>query len=133
MVHLLTALILVSTGTLILNVTGIEDTRGFIRIALFDEESYFPEDIDNALLRVTEPVTSDSITVEIQGIDRGAYAIALFHDKDGDGVLDRNFLGIPTEKIGFSSDARAVTGPPDYEDALFLFEEDTLLIHVELH
>lgn len=133
MAFLLAAVMLMNQGILRLGITGIDDTEGLIRIALFNSAEFFPEDIDHALLRVTEPVTSDSMTVEITGIDYGIYAIALFHDRDSDAVLDRNFLGIPTEKIGFSSGARAVTGPPDYEDALFHFETDTLFMFVELH
>ena len=133
MAFLLTAVMLLNTGLLRLEITGLDHTEGFIRVALFDSEEFFPEDIDHALLRVTEPATSDSITVEIAGVEYGTYAVALFHDRDGDAVLDRNFLGIPTEKIGFSSGARAITGPPDYEDALFSFETDTSFIFVELH
>lgn len=133
MTFLLAVAVMMNPGILKIGITGLDGTEGFIRIALFDSAEFFPEDIDHALLRVTEPATSESITVEISGIEYGTYAVALFHDKDGDAVLDRNFLGLPTEKIGFSSGARAMTGPPDYEDALFSFETDTLFILVELH
>lgn len=133
MAFLLTVAMLMNTGMLRLEITGLDHTEGFVRIALFDSEEFFPEDIDHALLKVTEPVTRENITVEITGIEYGTYAVALFHDRDGDAVLDRNFLGLPTEKIGFSSGARAITGPPDYEDAMFSLDTDTLFLFVKLH
>ncbi|HOP27226.1 MAG TPA: DUF2141 domain-containing protein [Candidatus Sabulitectum sp.] len=111
----------------------MDQIQGFLRIAVFQGEEFFPEGIDNALFKITEPVTSGTMTVALPPMEYGEYAVALFHDRDGDAVVDRNFLGIPTEEIGFSSGARAVTGPPDYEDAVFQLETETLLMFIELH
>jgi uncharacterized protein (DUF2141 family) len=33
--------------------------------------------------------------------------------------MDMNFLGIPQEQYGFSNDAAALFGPPDFKDARF--------------
>lgn len=49
----------------------------------------------------------------------GRYAAAFFHDWDGDGVIDKNFLGIPTEGYAFSRDAHAALSAPAFERAAF--------------
>ena len=40
-----------------------------------------------------------------------------FHDENGNGELDRNVLGIPTEGHAFSNDATGRMGPPAFADA----------------
>jgi uncharacterized protein (DUF2141 family) len=45
-------------------------------------------------------------------------AIAVYHDENNDGQLNRNRLGIPTERYGFSRNARGLTGPPGFEQAV---------------
>ena len=49
----------------------------------------------------------------------GRYAAAFFHDEDGDRVLDKNFLGIPTEGYAFTRDAHAALSAPAFERAAF--------------
>ena len=52
-------------------------------------------------------------------LDAGDYAIALYHDRNGNGKLDSNLLGVPTEPYGFSGDARNLMGPATWEQAKF--------------
>ncbi len=47
----------------------------------------------------------------------GRYAVAVFHDENGNGVLDTNFFGVPIEGYGFSRSAKGLFGPPDFEQA----------------
>jgi len=46
------------------------------------------------------------------------YAIAFFQDENGNGKLDTNLLGIPTEGFGFSKDAMGKLGPPTFAAAV---------------
>lgn len=120
------------TGILNLRVSGFQELRGTVRVAIFHRGEFFPEDIDNAFMKVVEPVTADPMPIRIEGLPHGLYAIALFHDSNDDAILDRNILGIPTERFGFSGGARAVTGPPSYESAAFLFDTPSLLLFIEM-
>jgi uncharacterized protein (DUF2141 family) len=49
----------------------------------------------------------------------GHMAFAAMHDEDGDGQLDRDFLGLPQEGYAFSNDVREPFGPPSFEAASF--------------
>ena len=56
----------------------------------------------------------------------GEYAIAVFHDENGNDDLDRNVFGIPSEGTGASNDAHNMFGPPSYDDARFQLPDATL-------
>ena len=44
----------------------------------------------------------------------GVYAIALYHDENGNGKLDRSGLGLPREGYGFTNDASTLAGLPSF-------------------
>lgn len=59
-----------------------------------------------------------------EGVEPGAeYAVAAFHDENGNDDLDRGVFGIPTEGTGASNDARGFMGPPRWEHARFVFPD----------
>ncbi len=47
----------------------------------------------------------------------GRYAVAVFHDENGNDELDTDFHDFPTEGFGFSRSADGRFGPPDFEQA----------------
>lgn len=44
-------------------------------------------------------------------------AVTAFHDANGNGELDKNAFGIPTEKYGFSKNPAPGFGPPSFEQS----------------
>jgi uncharacterized protein (DUF2141 family) len=63
------------------------------------------------------PAASGEAQVVVRGIDPGVYAVQAFHDQNDNFDLDRNFLGLPKEGMGFSNDAPMRFGPPSFDDA----------------
>lgn len=57
-------------------------------------------------------------------------AIAAYHDVNDNGKLDRNAIGIPSERYGYSRDARGMTGPPSYEDAVVSISDAPIEISI---
>lgn len=53
----------------------------------------------------------------------GRVAFAALHDEDGDGEMDRDLVGIPSEGYAFSNDVREPFGPPSFEAASFSTSE----------
>ena len=45
----------------------------------------------------------------------GSYSIKVFHDENGNSKLDKDILGVPTERYGFSNNARGRFGPPPFQ------------------
>ena len=98
-----------------LTVTGIDQTRGDIVVALFTSETWAARPVAFASVSAG----ASEVSVELSAPAPGQYAIRLYHDVDGDGELDTNLLGIPSEPYGFSNNAPARFGPPSIEDAVF--------------
>jgi uncharacterized protein (DUF2141 family) len=63
---------------------------------------------------------------EFPRLPAGDYAIASYHDENGNGKLDLNFIGIPKEGVASSRNAKGVMGPPKFKDARFTFAGGTL-------
>jgi uncharacterized protein (DUF2141 family) len=72
------------------------------------------------------------MTCTFSGIAPGTYAVALFHDENGDGKLDTNFMGVPREGVGVSNNKLRSFGPPRWDDAKFPLGAD-LVLDVSLH
>lgn len=99
-----------------LQVHGFNKVEGELRVAMFDsKEAYTKEPV----LAVVLPVEGDEVEWNVPDLPYGEYAIAVYHDKNTNGKLDTNFLGIPKEDYGFSNNARGKFGPASWEDAKF--------------
>ena len=104
-----------SLVTLTLAVEGASTDEGQVLVALFDTEEGFTD--DPVLAAILKAGIDEVLwTVEVAP---GTYAAAAVHDKDANGELNKNFLGMPREPYGFSNDARGRTGPPSFRDASF--------------
>ena len=110
-----------------------KDMSGYtLMVEVFNSENGFL--LDNKRVRaINVKVASNSATVPIQGLIPGNYAIAAFVDRNQNGNLDRNFVGVPTELYGFSSEARRLFGPPSFDEAKFELGDDTVSQSIHLH
>ena len=66
----------------------------------------------------------------LEDIEDEEVAVLVYFDQNGNGVLDRNFIGIPRESIGISNNYRP-KGPPSFDRARFRIDGDTS-IDIEL-
>ena len=57
-------------------------------------------------------------------------AIAAYHDANDNNELDRNALGIPSERYGFSGGARGFTGPPTFQEAVIMIDDKPIDISI---
>ena len=70
------------------------------------------------------PPGGDTATFVFKGLEPGTYAVSAMHDENGNGKLDTNLVGLPTERYGFSNDARGKLGAPDFEAAAIGVDAD---------
>jgi uncharacterized protein (DUF2141 family) len=104
-------------STLVVEVEGLKDDRGKVHASLYASEDGFPTKPEKALRQVDVSITGGRARVVFEGIPPGGYAVAAYHDENGDGKLDTGFLGIPTEGLASSNDAKGFMGPPSFEKA----------------
>ena len=97
-------------ATVIVKVTGLRSEKGQVRIAVFNSsEKWLGE---QPVYSSTINVDSQSVTWKIYDVPYGDYGIAVFHDENKNGKMDKNFVGIPLEPYGFSNNVRVTLGPP---------------------
>lgn len=90
---------------------------GVVRCGLFTRNGWLKKPVKSAIARAN---TARPICV-FSGVRLGTYGLSAFHDKNGNGKLDTNFLGMPTEDYCASNDARGFMGPPSFDDSKFSY------------
>ena len=126
------AILAQSTGqaTVIVKVTGLRSEKGQVRIAVFNSsEKWLGE---QPVYSSTINVDSQSVTWKIYDVPYGDYGIAVFHDENKNGKMDKNFLGIPLEPYGFSNNVRVTFGPPKWEKSKFVVKGSTTEVSIEV-
>ena len=121
----------VSAADLTVTVDGINNNDGKIVVGLFNAPEAFPRGkVFNGQIT---PAIKGAVTVIFKDVAAGRYAISAYHDVNGNGRLDANMMGIPSEPYGFSRDALGQMGPPKFEDAAFTVDKSpvSLTIHVK--
>lgn len=108
-------------------VNGLE-LKGRVRIAVVDAAGW--EGKSPSLASVEARVTKADMRFVLE-VPEGTAAIRLHHDENGNGELDRNLLGIPSEGYGFSNNPKSM-GPPSFKDAAFLVQGETQTSVIEV-
>lgn len=110
-----------------IKINGIDNIKGQLMIGVYSDETNFPKH-DKATLNKIYKVTSKAPVIILNDLKIGkSYAVAVYHDENSNKRLDKNLFGLPTEKYGFSNNARGVFGPPYFSDASFKLSKDTAL------
>lgn len=121
---LLTALTGLSANAadLRIEVTFTADRHGTVLAALFEKDKAqgFPK--TGAVHRGHAIAQNGRATLDFSGLPEGDYAVSVFLDENGNGQLDSNLFGLPTELYGFSRNARGSMGPPAFADAALRVE-----------
>lgn len=118
-------------STFELKIEGIDRVEGEIRIALFNSEEEYNRK-ESPLYAVVLSVDDKTITWSQDSLYFGEYAIAVYHDKNENGELDSNLLGIPKEAYGFSNNARGRFGPASWKDAHFSINSEISTMAIEI-
>ncbi|KGE02656.1 DUF2141 domain-containing protein [Pseudohaliea rubra] len=108
---------------LAVEVTGISDVRGTLMVAVYDSSETFDGEGKPVAAKRAE-VGAGTVVVTFDELAPGEHAVKLYHDANGNGELDRNMLGLPSEGYGFSNNGGRY-GPPPFEEARFTVDGDT--------
>ncbi|MBW4476865.1 MAG: DUF2141 domain-containing protein [Tolypothrix brevis GSE-NOS-MK-07-07A] len=122
----------VSKSSLTVTIDGLKSQRGQVCLSLFSGGRGFPSSSTSAVAARCVKVENTPLTVKFDNLKVGNYAIAVFHDTNGDGTLNRNPFGIPTEEFGFSQNPKILTGAPKFGDSAFLVVGPETNIQIKL-
>lgn len=108
-----------------ITIKGIEKVKGTVLVAVYNSEDSF---MKKHVLSAKQKVSDKQVTVVIENVKAGDYAITTFHDENDNEKLDTNFIGIPNEPYGFSNDAKGSFGPPSFDKAKVKVDGDKKLV-----
>ena len=106
---------------LIVKVSGAKPNTGQVALSLFSSPENY---LKNPLVKKLKPIDNKGQTYfVIDHLASGNYAVSVIYDEDNNGRLNKGFLGIPTELVGFSNNARGTFGPPTFKETSFQLSE----------
>jgi uncharacterized protein (DUF2141 family) len=107
-------------GEVRLEISKTEHNSGQLLVVLFTSEDGWPSNPDKAYRRLIATPTTGTSVVVIPDVPPGRYAAFVVHDEDSDMQCDLgSVIPMPKEPIAASRDARAMFGPPKFQDAVF--------------
>jgi uncharacterized protein (DUF2141 family) len=117
-----------AAADLSVRVAGIHDDAGRVRAALCTRAEY-PD--GPCAQRRSVAARVGAVELRFEGVASGRYAVLAYHDRDGDGDLDRGLLGIPLEPFGFGGATVPGRPPPFARIAVDVGEaSDTVVVHL---
>jgi uncharacterized protein (DUF2141 family) len=83
------------------NISGARSQKGNVVVCLWSKENKdFPICSSAAAYKSTTlKANSSNLVTTFQNVPSGEYAISAFHDENGNGKLDTNWMGMPKEGI----------------------------------
>ena len=103
---------------LVVEVRGVRSGDGRLFVAVHSPETRetFPTGAGMAA-GIQQRAHAGTLRFVLRDLPPGRYAVAAFHDENGNGELDTNLVGIPSEGTGFANDPPSSFGLPDFESA----------------
>jgi outer membrane protein len=94
---------------------------GKVALVLFDSANAFGDLRDPYMVIMHSLDGRDEYLME--DVEPGEYALLVYFDENDNNRIDKNFIGIPKEPLGFSN-RYLPKGPPSYQRAAFQLKQD---------
>ncbi len=118
-------------GRLIIKINNVSKDKGIIWIGLYDSaDTYLIK--EKSILKKIDVSKKGYHEMVIDSLPYGTYAMALFHDVNANGEMDRNLLGIPSEPYAFSKKPKSKWRLPKFDEVKFDFSQDVQEIDTKL-
>ena len=108
-------------GVIKVTFADLESNEGQVFVCLFNQESGFPGKMEQALRVEKVAVADRQARYTFGDLPLGTYAVSVMHDRNDDGDIEKNFMGMPKEKVGISN---VTGGRPTFEKAAFALTTD---------
>ena len=82
-------------------IVGIKSAKGVLLVSMYNQANGFPDAPQLASRKKIAKAQRDAVLLEWNSIAPGTYAIAVLHDENGDGKMNTNIVGIPSEDLDF--------------------------------
>ncbi len=119
-------------GSLVVSIDGFRNDRGHARVAVFDQPSGFPGQ-EHALRGTAAKIAGGRVEVRFDSLPVGIYAVAMYHDENDDGVLNKGLFGVPREGYGVSNNVVHARRAASFEEAEIRLEGELTTVEIHVH
>lgn len=120
------------TCSIFVSVVNLRNDEGTVAAALYNSEKGFPEDSTAVFRSAHGQPSGGRAAVVFTGIPYGYYAIAVLHDENMNGRMDKGIFGIPKEGYGFSNNVTGFMRAPSFEKAGFMCDRDSVVLTIRM-
>jgi len=104
-----------------LEIEGLDASRtagAALLVGIYTEAGQWLNNAASGQRFALDAAVGGKVTVVLKNLPQGPLALSLYQDANGNGKLDTNAMGMPTEPYGFSNNAFGQYGPPKFEQAV---------------
>ena len=120
----------VNTKKLSIKISNIQSKGKILYVGIYRAGDEFPE-FNKYWKNSKATTTSNEMTIEFD-VPYGDYAVAVSHDLNGNGKLDKNLFGYPKEPFGFSNNYKPKLSSPNFSDCKFSYTQQSNSIMIKL-
>jgi len=114
-----------------LEVSEFRNPTGTLNCRLFSQPADFPD--GEGAVTVRAAIDGKQAVCAFANLRPGTYAVAVVHDENGNGRLDRNLLGVPSEGYGVSNNRTYSLSSPKWDESKFtLAANEPVVLRVSL-
>ncbi len=114
-----------------IHVSLLKAIPSVLNITIYGTNNEFPSTSDY-LKTYKFKINSSKYTAVLKGVKYGTYAIAMYQDENNSGQINKNILGVPTERYGFSQNYVPKISAPSFDDCKFIFSKKSSAISVQM-
>lgn len=118
--------------SILIHVEHVKNDKGSVTIALYDDDPKRFLKKGEKLGHLRVPAIKGITSACIAAPHAGDYAIAVYHDEDGNGKVTRSWIGLPTEGFGFSNNPKVFLLPPKHSEAAVFIEAGKTVLNIEI-
>ncbi len=111
------------TNSIELDFENLETYSGDLYVAIYDKSEDFLDSKNIFINRIVD-VEKQTFPMVFTEVPEGKYCVSVYHDKNENGKLDFNFIGMPQENYGFSKNVFHRFWPPSFEECAFYLDSD---------
>lgn len=106
-------------------VTGIEERKAPVYMAVFETEDGFPYEVEKGIF-VWSGTPAEAKKGIVTNLQKGRYSIVIFQDSNKNGEMDRWFWGKPKEPYGISKAIKKPRRRPKFQDGAVDLASDSV-------
>ena len=122
----------INAQTISIDITNIRSKKGKIAVAVFTNNEAFKKEqtfYNKSYSKCN--IINGAMTIKLK-LEPGTYGISILDDKNNDGEMEYNLIGMPKEGYGFSNFFHRGINRPEFDDFDFILDKNDIRVQVKM-